>query len=87
MNDWSPGYGKTFVPHGRNGPILQTGDYSNARATGASSAELGAVGGNVGLLDGSVSWKKIERMQTYRGSQQWENDGCWAMWLTVRCSG
>jgi prepilin-type N-terminal cleavage/methylation domain-containing protein len=80
LNDWSPGYGKTFAPHGRNGPILSTGDYSNADASGASSAAIGAVGGNVGLLDGSVSWKRVRQMRIYRGSQKYGSDGCWAMW-------
>ena len=37
-------------------------------------------GGNIGLLDGSVSWKPIGRMRIYRGSQQWDESGCWAMW-------
>jgi len=80
LNDWSPGYGKTFAPHGKNGPILAGGDYSNPGASGASSLAVGAVGGNVGLLDGSVSWRKARLMQIYRGSQQWGNSGCWAMW-------
>ena len=80
MNDWSPGYGQTFAPHGRNGPILSGLDPSNLNASGASSAAIGAVGGNQGMLDGSVSWKKIQQMQIYRGSQQWLNMGCWAMW-------
>jgi prepilin-type N-terminal cleavage/methylation domain-containing protein len=80
MNDWSPGYGQTFVPHGKSGPRLSGSDASNSGASGASPIELGAVGGNVGLLDGSVSWKKISSMFIYRGSQQWDYDGCWAMW-------
>lgn len=80
MNDWSPGYGQTFAPHGKNGPILTGGDYSNLDASGASSADIGAVGGNVGLLDGSVAWKGVAQMRIYRASQQWGNDGCWAMW-------
>jgi prepilin-type N-terminal cleavage/methylation domain-containing protein len=74
MNDWSPGYGQSFAPHGKNGPRLQT------EAGGATSADIGAVGGNVGLVDGSVSWRRIQQMNIYRASQQWGNDGCWAMW-------
>jgi len=50
MNDWSPGYGQTFAPHAKNGPILQGTDASNPDAGGASSAAVGAVGGNIGLL-------------------------------------
>jgi hypothetical protein len=38
------------------------------------------MGGNIGLLDGSISWKRVQDMLIYRGSQAWDNDGCWAMW-------
>jgi hypothetical protein len=79
MNDWSPGYGQSFAPHGKNGPTLQT-DASNPDAAGATSAQIGAAGGNVGLVDGSVSWRNIKQMNIYRGSQQWGENGCWAMW-------
>jgi len=80
MNDWSPGYGRTFAPHGKSGVVFQAGDYANESAAGVSSAELGSAGGNLGYLDGSVAWKNIKSMSTYRGSQQWDTDGCWAMW-------
>jgi hypothetical protein len=80
MNDWSPGYGGTFAPHGKSGPVLTAGDFSNPDAAGASSAQIGAAGGNVGLLDGSVSWKSIKSMDVYRGSRLWDESGCWAMW-------
>jgi hypothetical protein len=55
-------------------------DAANRTARGASSLAVGSAGGNIGLLDGSVSWKKAELMSIYRGSQQWGEDGCWAMW-------
>jgi type II secretory pathway pseudopilin PulG len=83
LNDWSPGYGQIFAPHGRVGPILVGGDtpYKQPDTTNmASSAMIGGLGGNVGLLDGSVSWRKPQQMLIYRGSQQWNNNGCWAMW-------
>ena len=80
LNDWSPGYGQTFVPHGKNGAIMQPGEYGNPGANGASSADLGSAGGNIGLLDGSVAWKKSSQMLIYRGSQKWDDAGCWAMW-------
>ena len=79
-NDWSPGYGKTFAPHGAAGPILRDGDSSNQNAGGASSQAIGAKGGNVGHLDGSVEWIPIEQMQTYRGSRLWGSGGCFAVW-------
>ena len=80
MNDWSPGYGQTFAPHAQNGPKLEGMDASNPNANGSTSKDVGATGGNLGLLDGSVAWKKASQMVTYRGSQQWGDMGCWAMW-------
>src|SRR5262249_45550686 len=69
MNDWSPGYGQTFAPHGKNGAILIGGDYSNLDAAKATSTDIGAAGGNIELLDSSVSWKNVSQMHIYRGSQ------------------
>jgi prepilin-type N-terminal cleavage/methylation domain-containing protein len=86
MNDWSRSDGRTWAPHGKNGPILNGTDASNQGAFGPvggsrqSSAKIGAMGGNVGLLDGSVSWRKINRMQVYQGSLGWDDLGCIAMW-------
>jgi len=81
MNDWSPLYKQTYAPHAKGGSVLKATDpVDNTGVGGASSADIGATGGNVGLLDGSVAWRKIGLMETYRGSQQWDNDGCWAMW-------
>jgi len=88
LNTWSPGYMHSLAPHGPRGPILfdynteDTGerDYSNPGAEGASSKDIGADGGNVGLLDGSVRWKDIDQMQPYRGSQLWGQDGAFTVW-------
>ena len=80
LNDWSPGYGGSIVPHGQNGAVQNAGDFRNDTAYGASSADLGATGGNIGNLDGSASWRTIKSMKLRRGSQQWGRDGCWAMW-------
>jgi len=80
MNDWSPGYGQTFVPHAKTGAMMEGLDASNPNAAGVRPDALGAAGGNVGLLDGSVSWKPITQMRIYRGSQMWDDNGCWAMW-------
>lgn len=79
-NDWSPGEGKTLAPHGSRGPILLGQDYANASAAGMASKDIGAVGGNVGLLDGSVAWRNIKDMRIYRGSRLWNDSGCWAAW-------
>ena len=78
-NDWSPGFGKTFVPHARGGAI-STDDYSNSSASGAAPQKAGAVGGNIGLLDGSVHWKNISQMEPHHGSRLWADEGCFALW-------
>jgi Tfp pilus assembly protein PilE len=80
MNDWSPGYKQTYAPHTKHGPVLMDASDTNSAAAGMSSLDAGAMGGNIGLLDGSISWKRVQDMLIYRGSQAWDNDGCWAMW-------
>jgi prepilin-type N-terminal cleavage/methylation domain-containing protein len=80
MNDWSPAYGNTFAPHGARGPIFRTGDFSNVGMQGRSPRQIGAVGGNVGLIDGSVNWKPISQMKQYRGWSSQMLDECWALW-------
>ena len=88
LNTWSPGYMHTLAPHGPRGPILfdygtaedEEIDYSNPSAEGASSKDVGADGGNVGWLDGSVRWKNIDQMKPYRGSQMWGQDGAFCLW-------
>lgn len=81
MNDWSPGYGGlSFAPHTKSGAVLRECEEAKPRVNGAAAVAIGATGGNVGLLDGSVSWVKIQQMHIYRGSQKWGNNGCWAMW-------
>lgn len=83
MNDWSSLDGRTWAPHGKNGPILKGLDESNqgtSRFGNQSSAQIGAMGGNVGLLDGSVSWRDIKKMRVYQGSLGWDDEGCIAMW-------
>jgi prepilin-type N-terminal cleavage/methylation domain-containing protein len=80
MNNWSPGYGAAVAPHGKSGPIMLGYDFGTPDPQGRSSLDIGGMGGNIGLLDGSVSWKPIKRMQIYRGSQMYETDGCISMW-------
>lgn len=83
MNDWSSDDRRTFAPHGKNGPILTGSDPSNHAGTSpwrGTSAQIGAAGGNLGLLDGSVAWRKIGQMRIYSGSQAWGDTGCIAMW-------
>ncbi len=77
LNAWSTGKIVTFTPHGKRGPI---NNYSSPGAGSSPPQDIGAEGGNVGLLDGSTSWKNIEAMKIYIGSRQCPADGCLTMW-------
>ena len=61
LNDWSPGYGGSVVPHGKGGAVQANGDFKNLGANGMSSVALGATGGNIGKMDGSVVWQPIKQ--------------------------
>ena len=80
LNAWSKSEMMTFAPHGPRGAILESGHSGNMSAVGAPSEQIGAVGGNVGYLDGSAHWKHIKDMKTYRGSRRWGEDGCFTNW-------
>ena len=80
LNDWSPAERKTFAPHGKSGPVCRSQDFANEQAAGLASAAIGAEGGNVGLVDGSVAWKPIKQMKVYSGSLKWAEAGCHAAW-------
>ncbi len=82
LNDWSRGEEQAVAPHCKGGAVKFMNDASTGTSNGRTSAEIGAVGGNVGYLDGSVTWKNIKNMRVYRGSQNvdYGESGCTAMW-------
>jgi prepilin-type N-terminal cleavage/methylation domain-containing protein len=82
-NTW--GGGLVMAPHGKAGPINRTSPASpitpatfinNAIATDTPQT-IGRVGGNVGLLDGSVSWKNMRQMQQRYASSYTLYYGYW----------
>ncbi len=77
LNAWSAGEKRTFAPHGPRGAILRYGDID---AGGIPSAAIGAAGGSIGLLGGSVSWKHMAEMKIYRGSRSYGTTGCFTAW-------
>jgi prepilin-type N-terminal cleavage/methylation domain-containing protein len=72
LNHWyADGPGYAFLPHGKAGAIQGAQRDANGflvlrGVNGKPPARLGAVGGNVGLLDGSVRWKPIKQMDSFR---------------------
>jgi len=87
-NYWSatPGATITIAPHTPCGGIVvplpavagssATQSVSASPAAGANSTAMGAVGGNIGSLDGSVIWHPIRSMRQYQAS----TDGAWGNW-------
>jgi len=64
LNVWSPPAVQTVVPHGNRGSVA-IGDATNPDSGGIPCRALGAAGGNAGYLDGSASWKPINKMDDY----------------------
>ena len=73
----------TLAPHSRSGGVALVSSVSvaglpisSSPSPGVSSAAAGAVGGNIGSLDGSVVWKPIRVMNIYPAS----TDGAMGNW-------
>jgi prepilin-type N-terminal cleavage/methylation domain-containing protein len=62
-NDWDTQYRTVIAPHTPRGPAMQNGSAFISPSGGQTSKAMGAAGGNVGLIDGSVSWKKMSQMK------------------------
>jgi prepilin-type N-terminal cleavage/methylation domain-containing protein len=76
--------GMKVAPHGAMGASTAGGSSftvglqnANAQKIPSESAGIGAVGGNIGRLDFSVSWRSISQMQTYTASSQLDGFGNW----------
>ena len=66
-NDWATASGLTWViaPHTKGGAAQRNGAGFIYPSSGQTSAQMGATGGNICYIDGSVSWKRMADMQTY----------------------
>ena len=82
LNVFAPSFQRILAPHGAAGPVVRDDTYFDAHSEAYSQtpAHIGARGGNVGLLDGSVSWKGLSEMKAYRSSQLWDADGAFGLW-------
>lgn len=80
LNAWSFIMDETVVPHASRGGLLKKGFSTLWGSDGASSKEMGAQGGNVASLDGSVIWKPMKAMRHYRASRIWEQNGGFGSW-------
>jgi prepilin-type N-terminal cleavage/methylation domain-containing protein len=72
-NHW--GADLTMAPHGKSGPY-QINGATFTRAS-SSATRVGAVGGNVGYLDGSARWSNLRQMKTNYASSYVLYYGIW----------
>ena len=82
LNVYAYSFQRILAPHTARGPVIRDEAYFEAHpeAYRQTPLSIGARGGNVGLLDGSVAWTDISRMKSYSGSQIWGADGCFGLW-------
>jgi len=82
LNVFCYSYQRILAPHTSGGPVVRDEAYFNVSETALSETpgSIGGEGGNVGTLDGSVRWKPISQMQSYRASQIWDQDGAFGQW-------
>ncbi len=64
-NSWAiiGSYRWVMAPHAKAGPVKRKGSAFIYPSEGQTAKKMGAVGGNIGYLDGSVSWKPMAQMQ------------------------
>jgi prepilin-type N-terminal cleavage/methylation domain-containing protein len=65
------------APHTKRGSVLENGSSFTRNLPGVTAADIGAVGGNIGALDGSVVWKSIKQMGTNQASSYVYYFGNW----------
>lgn len=82
LNVYCPSFQRILAPHTARGAVVKAEQYfeDHPVAYDQTVVEIGARGGNVGLLDGSARWKDIREMKHYRASQIWGADGAFGMW-------
>jgi prepilin-type N-terminal cleavage/methylation domain-containing protein len=82
LNIFAHSFLRILAPHGRSGAIVREESWFNAHpeAYRQTSREIGGQGGNIGRLDGSTAWKRMNDMQLYRSSQMWEDSGSFGFW-------
>lgn len=82
LNVYCYSFQRILAPHTSAGPVIwdERRFEANPEALDWTPRDVGARGGNVGLLDGSVQWKSVTRMRPFRASQLWEQDGAFGLW-------
>jgi len=82
LNVFCYSFQRILAPHTARGAIIRDEVYFDEKPAAYTQTpiSIGAEGGNVATLDGSVRWKSINDMRVYRSSQLWEAEGAFGVW-------
>ncbi len=82
LNVQAYSFQRILAPHTARGPEVKDDNYfgDNDDAYNQTAISVGAQGGNVGLMDGSVTWKPVGELRAYRASRLWGADGATGYW-------
>jgi len=82
LNVYCRSFQRILAPHTGSSYAIRENAYfeDHPEAYTQTPKDIGAKGGHIGLLDGSVTWKPIGLMKVYRGSQLWDADGSFGLW-------
>ena len=82
LNIYAYSFLRILAPHTKSGAIVREESWFDVHpeAYKQTPREIGGQGGNGGLLDGSVSWKRMSDMRLYRTSQLWDDSGSFGFW-------
>jgi prepilin-type N-terminal cleavage/methylation domain-containing protein len=82
LNVYAYSFQRILAPHTASGYAIRDEAYFEVHpeAYRQTPQSIGAQGGNVGKLEGSVTWKDIRQMRLYRASQYWGADGAFGLW-------
>ena len=86
LNVYAWSYQRVLAPHTPRGAVIREEAYfeEHPEAYEQTPREIGAEGGNIGLLDGSASWKNMSQLTVYRASQMWGEAGAYGLWWEPR---
>lgn len=79
LNIYCYSFRRILAPHTSRGfAIREEKDFdANESLFNKTPSGIGAKGGNIVLMDGSVNWKDISRMHSYRSGQFYDDSGVW----------
>ena len=79
LNIYAYSASRILAPHTARGyAIREDKDFTaNEALLSQTPRDIGAKGGNIGLMDGSVAWRDIWRMRAYKSGQSFDDTGLW----------